>query len=281
MPLFSQRAGLKPATKAIQRASIDVETRNALWSILWKLYERCYKEEAQYGRGLVQPYRDTLETLGTRYWTGYFRNALDTERSYSDTIQSCRAHFFSAKWNEVLDFLEYTIENLPEGYARIITDELNEVLSRESCAYRFVGGIITEVTSEAEIAVLDSAIESSTKEVSAHLRKSLQLASDRKVPDFHNSIKESVSAIEAAVRQVTGSDSATLSSALKKISSKEELHPALIDMLSKLYGYAGDEGGVRHANKERGYPVSRAEAMLILSISSATCGFLASKQQSK
>jgi hypothetical protein len=44
------------------------------------------------------------------------------------------------------------------------------------------------------------------------------------------------------------------------------LHPALSKMLHALYGYAGDEGGVRHANKVGGRPVSANEARLILII---------------
>ncbi|MDI1249512.1 MAG: hypothetical protein PSV13_11665 [Lacunisphaera sp.] len=277
MSLFSQRAGIKPAAKSMQREAIDQETRNALWSVLWPHYELCYKEEYGYGRSREQPYRKTFEALGTKYWTDLFKNALDTERSYSDTIHSCREYFFSCQWHEVLDFIEFTTKQLPEGYGARVAQELNLVLEKENCVYRFVGNIITEITSEAEIAAIDSAIEGSTREVAEHLKKALQFLSDRKKPDYHNSIKESVSAIEAAAREVSGEKGATLSDAVKVLNKKHALHPALTKMLLDLYGYAGDEGGVRHANKETGKPVSQAEARLIMILAAAACGFLTAK----
>ena len=154
---------------------------------------------------------------------------------------------------------------------------LDQVLEKESCAYRFVGGLITEITTRTEVKAIDDAIATGSVEVRQHLLKALGLLSDRKKPDYPNSVKESVSAIEAAARIKCGKKNATLADALKLISGKTPLHPAFLKMLQSLYGYAGDEGGVRHANKEGALPVLQPEAQLILVLAAACCTYLVAK----
>ena len=48
-------------------------------------------------------------------------------------------------------------------------------------------------------------------------------------------------------RVLSGSPKATLGEALKVLERKRQLHPALKDGFSKLYGYTSDEDGIRHA----------------------------------
>ena len=68
--------------------------------------------------------------------------------------------------------------------------------------------------------------------------------SDRVAPDYRNSVKESISAVEAACRHVTGLSSATLADALKKVS---DIHPAYSKAFGQLYGYTSDASGIRHS----------------------------------
>jgi hypothetical protein len=173
--------------------------------------------------------------------------------------------------------LEFTTNEVGEPIGNTLRLKFNDALEKESCAYRFVGTIVTELTSASEIQAIDDAIGDASKETADHLKKALQFLSDRKAPDYQNSIKESVSAIEAAAREFSGNKSATLSDALKMLSKQNALHPALLKMLMDLYGYAGDEGGVRHANKESAKTVSQAEARLIMVIAAATCGYFKAK----
>ena len=89
--------------------------------------------------------------------------------------------------------------------------------------------------------------------------------SDRRVPDFRNSIKESISAVETVCRLITESRADTLGAAIKKVSSKAPLHPAFEQALLKLYGFTSDEGGVRHAlMEETSLRYSDAKFMLVL-----------------
>lgn len=80
-----------------------------------------------------------------------------------------------------------------------------------------------------------------------HFEKALKLYSDRQSPDYENSIKESISAVEAMCCIINGKDS-TLSDAIKKIKNKGvHLHPALEKAFIALYAYTCDEKGIRHA----------------------------------
>ena len=49
---------------------------------------------------------------------------------------------------------------------------------------------------------------------------------------------------------ITGDESSTLGQALKVIDKENNIHPALKDAFSKLYGYTSDKGGIRHAMLE-------------------------------
>jgi hypothetical protein len=87
------------------------------------------------------------------------------------------------------------------------------------------------------------------KPVATHLKRALELLSDRKSPDYRNSTKESISAVEAICGLITGNPKAELGQALKEIErgNKVKLHGALSGAFSKLYGYTSDAGGIRHA----------------------------------
>ena len=77
-----------------------------------------------------------------------------------------------------------------------------------------------------------------------HIRSAVSLLSERKKPNYRNSIKESISAVESVCRLIGGGK--TLGE-LKGIRDKIGLHPALEKGFSALYGYTSDKGGIRHA----------------------------------
>jgi hypothetical protein len=161
-------------------------------------------------------------------------------------------------------------------FARLV----NQVLEEEKSAYRFVGDYITPITSEQEIAEVDRASAGSKKydAVSMHIAAALRLYSDRKQPDYRNSIKEAISAIESAVKLITNDERATLGQALNSIQRTHNLHPALKEALSKLYGYTSDEQGIRHAMLE-GSNVDEADARFMLVICSAFANYLIQRIQ--
>ena len=129
-------------------------------------------------------------------------------------------------------------------------------------AYRFVGYKLAPVTSEEEIAAVEQAMDQDVKfgPVVTHLQTALARLADRPSPDNRNSIKESISAVEAACQIITGDPNATLGEALKKIA----VHRALGKGFSAIYGYTSDADGIRHAlSDERSVDADDAKFFLV------------------
>jgi len=155
----------------------------------------------------------------------------------------------------------------------------NVVLESELSAYRFVGGLITQVTSEEEISEMEEALETPFKTVNAHIETALKLMSDKKTPDYRNSIKESISAVEAICRLVTKNKNATLGNALDIIEKKGKisLHGALKRAFDSLYGYTSSAEGIRHAFSDEKVNVSFEDAKFMLVSCSAFVNYIVSK----
>lgn len=106
----------------------------------------------------------------------------------------------------------------------------------------------------------------------------LNLLSDRKNPDYRNSVKESISAVESICKIIINNDSTTLGQALKEIEKRHKIPGSLKNAFSALYGYTSDEGGIRHALLEGDSNVDLEEARFMLVACSAFINYLISKK---
>jgi hypothetical protein len=143
--------------------------------------------------------------------------------------------------------------------------------------YRIVGGEVVDVTSAEEITEIEGALSCGILAVREHIRSAVSLLSERKKPNYHNSIKESISAVESVCRLIGGEK--TLGDALKGSKDKIGLHPALEKGFSALYGYTSDKGGIRHALLEES-SVDSTEARFMLVACSAFVNFVIAKASS-
>ena len=110
--------------------------------------------------------------------------------------------------------------------------------------------------------------------VSEHINKAIILLYDRHQPDYANSIKESITAVESACNIMLATEKCTLGEALKKLELNGiNIHPALKDAFNKLYGYTSDASGIRHAGG-MGTNATREEAKFMLVACSAFCNYL-------
>jgi len=273
--LFSQREGIKPLKKEIQLNSMDNDLKNGLWDALVVYYfppHEIYYEH---------------KFLIVELWHNYFKWPIDTIGDYeSKTRKEIRKYFFDCAWYEVYDFIEFIVNKYPDNNVnKNFMKFCNDILERELSAYRFVGGKIVRITSKMEISEIDETLEKSKSlnlnTVHTHLKQALNLLADRKSPDYRNSIKESISAVEAICRVITKDEKATLGQALEKLAkeNKIDLHSALKKAFIKLYGYSSDAEGIRHAlsNKSNlGYE----DARFMLVVCSAFVNYLISKTYS-
>jgi len=229
---------------------MDDALRNGLWNAVTLHYWSLGNKEAKW-----LPGDKSLYALSQLLWHDYFKWPIDTLPTYwYDAHDHVRGYFFDCNWNEVYDFLEFLARNKIAPYERIsfaFMNFCNTILEREMSAYRFVNGRIVEISSEEEIAEIEEAQQPAgrLKPVTRHLNNALALLADRDAPDYSNSIKEAISAVEAMCNLIAGSSSATLGNALRELDRKKTvtMHPALKDAFNKLYGYTSSADGIRHA----------------------------------
>lgn len=157
--------------------------------------------------------------------------------------------------------------------------EINELFQREFVGYRMIDNQITPISDDVEFEEINQAIENNFEGCRNHIKKALRLLSDREKPDYKNSIKESISAVESLCQIITNDSKATLGQTLNKLEkSGIKLHGSLKKAISSLYGYTSDEGGIRHAEGMFASDVSFDEAKFMLVICSAFINYLISKE---
>ncbi len=245
MKRFSERHGFRPVKSMLQVDSMDDALLNSLWNAL----DIHFLSKARNDNSL-----SVLETergLSAKLWLNYFKVPLDDMPIiWGGVKEFIRNYFFKCPWFEVYDFIEFVASNYRfDSQSKAFRTTCNGFLETELSGYRFVGEQIVPITSEEEIAEIEEALQvpASLEPVAIHLKSALDKFSDRKSPDYRNSIKESISAIEAMSNLIAGKDKATLGEALKKITDKVALHPALSKSFSIVYGDTSDADGRRHA----------------------------------
>lgn len=261
--LFSQRKGLKPVRSLIQVNDMDAALRNGLWdAIQFSIWDK--NRDSDYYGFLGD---SSLQWLFRLYWHKYFKKPIDELPPKTDeAIAIIRKYFFSCQWHEVYDFIEFTAKHAESSLSSDLTELANIVLERELSGYRFIDKEIVEISAEEEIQSIESALDntSNLSGAHAHLRSSLSHLSSRSNPDYRNSVKEAISAVESLSQALTGDSKATLGAALKVLELKSGLHPALKASLSSLYGYTSDSDGIRHAMlEESSLTFSDAKFMLV------------------
>ena len=128
-----------------------------------------------------------------------------------------------------------------------------------------------------EVDSINEALECKFKPVYEHLSKASRLLADREKPDYENSIKESISAVEAVCEEMTGitGKEATLGKMLKKLEDNGvEVHAGLKNAFNVLYGYTSDANGIRHAGNIGGPASTFEEAKFMLVSCSAFINYL-------
>ena len=273
---FSQRAGLEPAMKIVQKKSIDQELANSLWNAITMTYiDTVEFKGGAYDAAKYSNRATMLESL----WVDLFKKPIDEMPfAFTNIIKLLKKIFFNATWNKKLELVEAVLDCGPPELGQKFTEMCNEFLKRENSAYRFVSGKITEITSDIEIEAIESAISSSGRFGGAkkHLETALAHMNSWDAPDYRNSIKESISAVESVAKVLSGKDKVTLGNALKLLEKNEDIHKAQKDAFSALYGWTNDAGGMRHALMDES-TLQKSDALYMLVTCSAFVNYLISR----
>jgi AbiJ N-terminal domain 4 len=264
-PTFSQRYGYEPYPPPLQLHDLDQRTRTDLWNYLYSLYFDVNYSPID------------LSAVWTVFLGKYRHNYRESN------VQPALLEIVGGEpINRVFDLIEYLMwlsqKEMATGYASI-AESLNFFFALNRVGYRLnaTEAVIVPITDEHEMQAVETAASSELPEVRQHLRAAVQLFADRDNPQWAKSVGESISAVEAAAREVSGNAAATLEKALDEIkrSGKVDLHPALIAGWQKLYAFAGDSGGIRHALKVGTLTPTQAMAQYFLVTCSAFVNLLA------
>lgn len=247
---FGQRHGFESSLKKIQIDSIDEELKNGIWNIFSEYFLAT----------LVNRYTnlsDLEEHYSFALWHSFFKKTIDSIPRHNNLIkEEIKKWFFKTDWYKIYNFLEFTCSELNTNKYPLKKEDfenaINKILEREFSGYRFVEGVICPITNNHEINEFLDAFSntngfSALKGCNIHLHSALEKLSEKVNPDYRNSIKESISAVESLAKVISGKERDSLGASLDKLRGKISLHPALEKGFKQLYGYTSDEGGIRHA----------------------------------
>ncbi len=291
-PPFSERYGYVKPSNVLIREKITPEIQNAIcncFEALWKIGDPNHDDHLIYLVGMC--HREVQMRLWVSFLNRYIDEFWGPNNTYPNVIVDVLRND-ETLWYEKLDLVEATIkllveiiEEQPNGqtHCPLITkpfiDHLNSEFERLNFAYRIIEGKIVEITSEGEIAEIEKALEDSPENIRRHLTNALDHLAKRPKGDYCNSIKESISAVEAYCREKTGER--TLGKALNHLESTSiVIHDVLKKTFGLLYRYTNSEDtGIRHAelNGTGKYLPSEAEAMFMLVSCSAFINYLRKK----
>ena len=282
---FSERNKYKKS-QVFQIESINKDLRSRLWNVIYKGIVKSH----------VSPnYEQMLTKKGPAILSGEYLDFHDkiidqffkrpvSEINMFNLVSILGEGFLDEKiieWWKVYDFLEFIItcmknskkDKYNTSFIVDFINKCNKVLEEENSAWRVKKdtGTVVPIANETELQSIEEASTSDTFGI--HIKKAVRFLSLKQNPDYENSIKESILAVESILKQI-GSPKKTLGQNIKNL---QDIHPALREGFSKLYGFTSDKNGIRHASF-KGYLTCDFEtAKYMLVTCSAFCNLLNSK----
>lgn len=270
---FSQRYGYMKVEDVIQVEDLNDEARIAIWNVIHKNLDL----------GSGAPVNDAYSFMRA-IWTDYLNNSADTipllwasSRGSLSMTGILKNLIFKDNWYAVFDMVEFLIENVSIMRKPSLSEALNKAFRKHGVAYTIINYLVTPISSEIEVQGIQEAIANSPESSGLHFERALELMADREQPDYRNSIKESISAIESLCKRITEDDKGTLGKCLNQIEKQGYIHPAMKQAFTQLYGYTSDQGGIRHALSDDSHEPSLEDARFMLIACSAFSNYLLSK----
>ena len=271
---FSVRTGFAQLP-ASQINSMNDELRTCLWNALYNFLNRGdLIDNSLVFRGPPTFVQEVAAYRCLRLWADFFNQSED-QFSVHNIISLLASLFRRIEWYRVYDLIEFILET-DIVHAGDFCGACERCLRKHNSAYRICGRKVVPITSEQEIAEIDSAINSEHPSPRDHIRSALSLFANRTTPDYPNSIKESISAVESLAKIVTGKEKATLGELTRELG---ELHPAFQQALGKLYGYTSDAQGIRHAAFDNPAQIRQEDARFMLVVCSAFVNYIEAKRR--
>ena len=271
MALFSERHGYIKPNEVIIREQITEPIKNSIFNWIYSnFYRRHQWNDVEY---------NVWEFFFNRKKNEYIRfrayNELGVILDYIDDD--------NVEWNKKIDLIEHILPLLKDSWNfsyEDIIEKLNSEFERHNFAYRIIDGRFEEITSKKEIESIEEALTNTVDGVRTHLQTALEkLSASQKEPDYRNSIKESISAVECLCRTITGEN--TLGKALNELERRGIFFNGVFKSgLEKLYAYTcHPDSGIRNALLDETNNPTGAEAIFMLVSCSAFINYITKKTE--
>ena len=265
---FDQRYGVTPLPSQLRPHEVSDELKAKIWAGIHTCMTQVEKHRDYEPSTIDEPWRSLLY----RWHVNIEHRPSDEFRSeFGYSVAKVKSLIYKVGWAKLYTFLEFIAADQHFVLEKRL---IARALESGRAAWRLVGDDIVPVGSPEEAKAIGEAIAAVSSEGSegakAHLRQSSKAIA---AGDWSGSIRESIHAVEATAKQLTGAG--TLGEALKALPKPSTpLHPALIKGFLVLYGYTSDERGIRHALLEQESAVSEAEALFMFGACASFCQYL-------
>jgi len=258
MSQFSKRYGFQ-SDKPLQVQSMDKDLRTGLWNCIcqhfWSFRKAVYNPSAEprlMGRSMKGPLSKTIESL----WTRHLRLPADEmPQKWNKQLEHLKNSYLACEWYGAYDYLEFLAphaDSITGTNTEKFTQCCNRALKEGRSAFRFVGSHITPITNEVEVKEVEIALNTPYDTVRVQILSAVEKLSQKPKPDLRNCIKESISAVETAVKLAADNPRGTLGKLLPTLKKKINLHSAQVEGFQKLYSYTSDdESGIRHGMMDK------------------------------
>jgi hypothetical protein len=189
---------------------------------------------------------------------------------------------YGCEWFRVYDIVERIAGHLERTSPRgrdCFEVEINDCLKEMGIGWQLRKGQVQsrgEDTYEKIMAQAKDALRAAAMPTAqSELTEALGDLSRRPRPDLSGAIQHAMAALECVARQVTGQPKATLGEIIA--GARNPLPKPLDDAVTKAWGYASEHA--RHGRENRS--ISRAEAHLIVGLSSSVAMYLIHKTEAK
>ena len=283
---FNQRVGLESTPV---EDDFPQSARNGLMYILQQFIDDDFIKTRHLSSSLHAIYLELLRTGKSDF--------LSIDKNID--IGDCHKLLGEMPWDKVYVFCERVYDNLLiekssydsyneeshldmplEQVKALFESELNNLCSEENLGYRFQEGQFYKPgrpqTQKNIIKANTVLADHRLHRVKVHYNKACRFFNERINPDYQNSVKEALCALESAAEIMSGKKvSKDFSREISKLSGPDtdKLPPPVVQAMIKIFGYRGTGEGVSHGNTD-GLQVSRFEAELILSIVGAFVTYL-------
>ena len=278
---FSDRRGIKPINTKMQLDELDNRTRIGIANLLREWYDdgKFAQYRSEFCERLLKDIYSEFVDEQSRRMIRYQNNDIIESYIYLPISENSYDEVLTIVEYITNYFLQWQMSQYQKGvlYYDLIDykAEINELFRREYVGYRFIDGEITPISDDIEVAEIEKSLDIEFQGCKSHIKKALGFLSDRENPDYKNSIKESISAVESICQIIAQNSKATLGEALKKLEEHGvKIHEAMKKSFSSLYGYTSDEGGIRHCEGMFESNVTFEEAKFMLVSCSAFVNYL-------